>query len=426
MHSVLRVDDPEFFLSHSFDLSTPFEVLRSVQNIFRHTGGEAVPPFIFLPYLHFLGAFLGLAFGLGGSGRLYGPIGGIIGASLGYCLARGGGFLLTRLLLARLSLTHSLAHAISAGHYQAALDRVERLLTLKIETDPARIARFRSWRAGIRLRDLLLAQYYSMPFPVQAADLLGALGLIHEALSQPQAAMVRYQRALTFFPDHSFLVYLTLGLLERHPDLDFDRRVLLQSLRSIQRQRHHYVRFIFLLYHDLLLRLFPELRGQDQASPPAPPQLPFSENSETALPSAPARAGVNSPNYSLRLIENPGEPIQSGLLVVEGESVCVVRLAPMLFQFVRYLAATMRQESHLPHFPEQRGWVSMPELVKNLPGLDAQADPDLIPRLATKLREQLKEAGVHQELLEQNPSGSFRLAAAPSQIVLEPNPSARI
>jgi hypothetical protein len=98
----------------------------------------------------------------------------------------------------------------------------------------------------------------------------------------------------------------------------------------------------------------------------------------------------------------------------------------MLFQFVRYLAATMRQESHLPHAPEAQGWVSTQELVKNLPGLDAQADPDLIPRLATKLREQLKEAGVHQELLEQNPSGSFRLAAAPSQIVLEPNPSAGI
>jgi len=424
--TVPHVDDPEFFISHSFDLSAPPQVRRTIESIFQATADTAFPPFQVLPYLYLLGALIGLAYGWGGAGRLYGPFGAVIGAAAGYSLARAAAFLLARTLLTRWSLPHAIAHAIASGRYSSALAQAERLWTLKIEADPARIARFRAFRYLIALRDFVLGQRYRAPAPVVAANLLGAVGLLRETLGQPQAALICYQRALSFFPDHPYLLYIALGLLEKHPHLERDRAGLLESLRRCQRQRHSYARFIFIFYHDLIRRLFPDL--ESLAPPPAPADL----DSKAETPGMVA-ASVSNPSASafspagfVRLIESLAEPIPSGLMVVEGETISVVRLAGMTYQFTLHLAKAIRAEVHLRHPPEQQGWVSAQELLETLPKIASGAGPETIEKLFHKLRQQLQEAGVKPELVERNPRGSYRLAVDPSKIMLGPVSSGTI
>ncbi len=421
MEAVRRIEDPEFFISRSFDLSTPLLVRRTVESLFQAAEDHAFPPFLVFPYLSWLGALIGLAYGWGGAGRLYGPFGAVIGSAAGYSLARAFGFLLTRTLLIRLSLPHAIAHAIAAGRYSAALKQAERFWTLKMEADPARVARFRAFRYLLALRDALLGQRYRAPAAVLAANLLGTQGVLHETLSQPEAALVCYQRALSFFPDHPYLLYITLGLLEKHPHLEWDRPCLLESLRRAQRQRHSYARFIFIFYHELLGRLFPDLltpaRPDSAAGPDSrPAAASASDSSVSAYPA----------NCFVRLIESLAGPIPSGLLVVEDETVSVVQLAGMAYPFARHLAKMMRAEVHLGHPAPQQGWVSARELIETLPKLASGANPETIARLFLKLQQQLQEAGVKPKLIESNQRGSYRLAVDPSKIMLDPGSSAKI
>ena len=427
MPAVPRVEDPEFFISHSFDLSTPSQVRRTIESLFQTTGDAAFPPFQVLSYLYGLGTLIGLAYGWGGAGRLYGPFGGLIGAGAGYGLARALSFLLARTLLTRWSLPHALAHALDSGRYVSALEQAERLWTLKMESDPAWIARFRALRHLIALRDFALGQRYRSPVPVLAANLLGAAGLLRETLGEPQAALVCYQRGLSFFPEHPYLLYIALGLLEKHPHLEWDRAALLESLRRCQRQRHSYARFIFIFYQDLIRRLFPDLEA------PARPAAAADRDSKAGKPAPKVGASISiSPASAypftgfVRLIESLAEPIPSGLLVVEGEAISVVRLAGMTYQFARRLAQVIRAEVHLGHPPERQGWVSAQELLETLPPLASGAGPETIEKLFHKLRQQLQEAGVKPDLVDRNPRGSYRLAVDPSKIMLDPVSSAKI
>ena len=113
-------------------------------------------------------------------------------------------------------------------------------------------------------------------------------------------------------------------------------------------------------------------------------------------------------------------------MVVEGETVSVVRLAPMMFQLGRYLAAAMREEIHLQRPPARQGWVSTRELMDNLPGLAPEVTPESIHKLFTKLGQQMQEAGAKPNLFEQNDRGSYRMAADPMKILLELPPSGKI
>ena len=422
MQAVPRIEDPEFFISRSFDLSTPVQVRRTVESIFQATADNAFPPFLALPYLYWLGALIGLAYGWGGAGRLYGPFGAVIGAAAGYSLARAAGFLLARTLLARWSLPHAIARAAESGRYAAALNQAERLGSLKIETDPARIARWRGFASLIALRDILLGQRYRAPAAVLAANLLGTQGLLHETLNQPEAALICYQRALGFFPDHPYLVYVALGLLEKHPDLEWDRSCLQESLRRVQRQRHGYARFIFILYHDLIARLFPGLESLPRPATGAGPEPAGAVPGPRSMAAAAAgRAGC-----FIRLSESLADPVPSGLLVVEGETVSVVRLAGATYQLAQVLAKRMREEAHLRHPAERQGWVSAPELIETLPKLAPGSTPETIKNLFHKLRRQLQEAGVTQELFEESERGSYRMAVEAGQIMLDPASSAKI
>lgn len=429
MSSIPQMEEPDFFFPPSVHLATPRDVQRSVQRLFRYHGADFPSSFPPLPYLHLAGTAVGLALGLGDAGRLYGPVGGLIGASLGYCAARAGTLVLDRLVLARLSLPAAIHRAILRGDYPQALVLAERLLTLKVERDPARLAVSKWWRCWIWGRDLVFGQNYPLPLAVQAANLLALMGILHEALGQPQAALLRYQRALKFCPDHSFVVYLSLGLMERHPDLVYDRVWLLQSLTHVQRQRHNYARIIFLLYQPLLLRLFPELFRPEAVfadsvsspsfPPPAAPEPPAAIKADAGVP-------LHFSNALLRVVAGPGETLTDGFLVLEGERVAVARLAPMMFQFVSYLAKIRSQAQHMPAAEGAEGWVSISELQEMLAGLQLPSTAEAIVRMAAKLKVQMEEAGISPALLEQNPSGSFRLAIPPAQIVLEPNPFAKI
>jgi hypothetical protein len=427
MLTVPRVDDPEFFISRPFDLSAPPQVRRTVESIFLAAADPAFPPFQVLPYLDWLGALIGLAYGWGGAGRLYGRFGAVIGAAAGYSLARAFGFLLARTLLIRLSLPHAIAHSIAAGRYSAALAQAERFWTLKMETDPARIARFRASRHLIALRDLILGQRYRAPTALLAANLLGTQGLLRETLNQPEAALVYYQRALGFCPDHPYLPYVALGLLEKHPHLEWDRAVLLESLRRIQRQRHSYARFIFIFYHDLIGRLFPEFETLPR------PAVPASLDAKVETPEPREVAPVSGPPASaypgrcfVRLIESLTEPIPTGLMVVEGEKISVVRLAGMTYQFARQLVKAAHAEVHLQHPLEQQGWVSAQELIETLTPIASGAGPETIEKHFHKLQQLLQEAGVKPELIERDRRGCYRLFADPSKIMLDPAASGRI
>jgi len=237
-----------------------------------------------------------------------------------------------------------------------------------------------------------------------------------ETLGDNQPAIGQYQSALESYPANAFVAYALLSLMEREEFSTYEQEkkikinypLLEQMLMELSQTRGGLASLVLRLYGRFLDE---ELRKAPQAQ--AGINLTIKPLEKKDPPT-----GFYQTDYNLRLVENPGSPVPSGVLEIEGEEMVVIRLAPMPFQLACYLATVMKAEPERKRHPDQQGWVSVQELSEKLPWTIGEIDSSNVHKLVYKLRRAFRESGIEENLIEYN-NGYYRLSTPPEKIQIE-------
>ena len=395
-----------------FNLDTPGRTLRTCEELFYWQGLELAVPRRLNYLVGGLCSLGGLASGLDPSGSLYGPVGGIIGASLGFALGWFSVEALLRVGLGRLSFSYSLRNLIRAGRYSLAGE-----LCARFREKRKRLFKGRE-RIGGRVLywlslgfDWIMGQYYPLEEKFLLSIFYALEGILREAGGELEQAVELYQESLRLYPANAYCFYALVSLWEIRRDLKVDLGLISECLTALEKSRSALARMVLGIYQSWLEEEIksrePELEEERVSIKPVERR----EKKEPGLE-------FYKTNYYLRLIENPGGPVPGGLLEVENEELMVIRLAPMPFQLAQYLAQTMKKEQEKKRHPDQQGWVSVQELVEKLPWTVGGVDASNVHKLVYKLRRAFRQAGVDENLIEYN-NGCYRLSTSPARIQIE-------
>ena len=395
-----------------FNLDTPGRTLRTCEELFYWQGLELAVPRRLNYLVGGLCSLGGLASGLDPSGSLYGPVGGIIGASLGFALGWFSVEALLRVGLGRLSFSYSLRNLIRAGRYSLAGE-----LCARFREKRKRLFKGREQIGGRVLYwlslgfDWIMGQYYPLEEKFLLSIFYALEGILREAGGELEQAVELYQESLRLYPANAYCFYALVSLWEIRRDLKVDLGLISECLTALEKSRSALARMVLGIYQSWLEEEIksrePELEEERVSIKPVERR----EKKEPGLE-------FYKTNYYLRLIENPGGPVPGGLLEVENEELMVIRLAPMPFQLAQYLAQTMKKEQEKKRHPDQQGWVSVQELVEKLPWTVGGVDASNVHKLVYKLRRAFRQAGVDENLIEYN-NGCYRLSTSPARIQIE-------
>jgi len=395
-----------------FNLDTPGRTLRTCEELFYWQGLELAVPRRLNYLVGGLCSLGGLASGLDPSGSLYGPVGGIIGASLGFALGWFSVEALLRVGLGRLSFSYSLRNLIRAGRYSLAGE-----LCARFREKRKRLFKGRE-RIGGRVLywlslgfDWIMGQYYPLEEKFLLSIFYALEGILREAGGELEQAVELYQESLRLYPANAYCFYALVSLWEIRRDLKVDLGLISECLTALEKSRSALARMVLGIYQSWLEEEIksrePELEEERLSLKPVERR----EKKEPGLE-------FYKTNYYLRLIENPGSPVPGGLLEVENDELVVIRLAPMPFQLAQYLAQAMKKEQEKKRHPDQQGWVSVQELVEKLPWTVGGVDASNVHKLVYKLRRAFRQAGVDENLIEYN-NGCYRLSTSPARIQIE-------
>ncbi len=397
-----------------FNLDTPGRTLRTCEELFYWQGLELAVPRRLNYLVGGLCSLGGLASGLDPSGSLYGPVGGIIGASLGFVLGWLSVEALLRLGLGRLSFSYSLRNLIRSGRYSQAGDlcarfrrKRERLFNQKERF----WGRLFYWLTLVF--DWIMGQYYPLEERFLISILYALEGILREAGGELEPAVELYQESLRLYPANAYCFYALVSLWEIRRDLKVERGLISECITALEKSRSALARVVLSLYQPWL--------EEELKSLPAEPELDREEvKIKPVAKEEKKEPGLEfyQTSYYLRLIENPGGPVPGGLLEVENDELTVVRLAPMPFQLAQYLAQAMKEEQEKKRHPDQQGWVPVQELVEKLPWTVGGVDASNVHKLVYKLRRAFRQAGVDENLIEYN-NGCYRLSTSPARIQIE-------
>ncbi len=395
-----------------FNLDTPGRTLRTCEELFYWQGLELAVPRRLNYLVGGLCSLGGLASGLDPSGSLYGPVGGIIGASLGFALGWFSVEALLRVGLGRLSFSYSLRNLIRAGRYSLAGE-----LCARFREKRKRLFKGREQIGGRVLYwlslgfDWIMGQYYPLEEKFLLSIFYALEGILREAGGELEQAVELYQESLRLYPANAYCFYALVSLWEIRRDLKVDLGLISECLTALEKSRSALARMVLGIYQSWLEEEIksrePELEEERVSIKPVERR----EKKEPGLE-------FYKTNYYLRLIENPGGPVPGGLLEVENEELMVIRLAPMPFQLAQYLAQAMKKEQEKKRHPDQQGWVSVQELVEKLPWTVGGVDASNVHKLVYKLRRAFRQAGVDENLIEYN-NGCYRLSTSPARIQIE-------
>jgi len=399
----LGLNLPEF----SFD--TPEQLKRTCEDLFYWQGVELFARSRLHLILAGILSVVGFANGLDPAGYLYGPIGAVIGAGVGFGVGWAGAEVLLRVGLAKLSFSLNLERLIIAGRYREAGDLCKKFRERRerVFKENHRISS-RLLKEVVLAYDWIFAQHYSVNRDLFSALFLALEGILREANGDVERAVELYQESLKSIPNNAYIFYALVSLWEIHPEIDVDRKLVENCLDQLEQTRSALGKIVLGIYRKWL----EDKLAEERVALEEGIQLkPVDQRAEL-------KNKFYKTDYFIRLIENPGSPVSSGLLEVEDEEMVVIRLAPMPFQLAHYLASAMKEELEKKRHPDQQGWVSVQELVEKLPWTVGEVDASNVHKLVYKLRKAFREAGVDENLIEYN-NGCYRISTHPSKIQIE-------
>ena len=400
-----------------FNLSTPIQVCRTCEELFSSHGLFLFPTNKIVLISEISGLTIGFAFGLDSAGYFYGSYGAILGGAIGLGLGWLLGNLLLFVGLERLSFSLRLKKLIKKGDYPKAIQLVENFREKKIKLENRKETWLKTLnRVLTEWKDKIFGQFYPVPEKILISCLFALEGILREALGDTEPAISQYQSALESYPANAFVAYALLSLLEREEFSAYEQEkkikinylLLEQVFLELNQTRGGLASLVLKLYGHFLDEKLKKLpQGEAGINLTIKPL----EKKET-------QPGFYQTDYYLRLVENPGSPVSSGILEIEGEEMVVIRLAPMPFQLAYYLASVMKAELERKRHPDQQGWVSVQELTEKLPWTIGEIDYSNVHKLVYKLRRAFRESGIEENLIEYN-NGYYRLSTPPEKIQIE-------
>ncbi len=382
-----------------YDLGVPGLVAECIEEMYHSTGVEVAQRDRLLPAGIIAGIILGFGFGFHPAGIIYGPI----GAALGVIFGAAGGFVvglaLTTLGEPWLKPRAQMLRQVKKGNFRSALMSLGR----------AGFWIFRDRNPFERLTRLLVSPLGlgspDLPPDIAAANLVAVEGVLAESVGDVEEAVNSYLAALHLWPRHTFVLASVMELLIREEIYDRLQEVVEAAHRYLDRARDPRLVRAVNDHLDSLKDSFQKREKRSEFKMHEPEMAYLKERVEREQPSC-------------NLVENPGSQITNGLLIVgsSGEEK-TLKLAAMPFHLLLFLAEAMKESAHrYGEDSSQAGWVSIQELLEKLPWTTPNVTNSNVHKLVYKVRNQIEDAGLDRNLVEENLNGCYRLSTPSEKI----------
>lgn len=386
-----------------YDLGVPGITAKCVEDMYRSVG--ASPHFFDRLAIIALavGILLGLYFGYepGHYERgemLYGPIGSAIGFVFG--LAGGGavGALIHWVLAWWFKPEEYALKMIRSGKLQSAvsaMNRTEKKIHLARKAGSLRF--ILEWLGLIRS---------DIPHDIHLANINGAKGIIAESAGDSQSALAFYLNALQNWSRHGFIIVSLLDLIIREEMTEFWEEAKEIAEKFVSQTRDTNMKRAVKEYLDTI-------------DPGITSPSPTTDRGKIAESPSSYDKTIKADDIILcRLVENPGSQISNGMFIVQTFGTeKKIKLPPMPFQLLLTLGKAL--ESSPSTDDEQRGWVSINELLQTLPWTTSSVTNSNVHKLVYKTRSLFAEHGIDRYILEENQNGCYRLNIPSEKLEIE-------